>query len=120
MTGGFEQFVILFIIDSFVIYYFGGIGMRINKIAQDGGFMSGFVKGDVVRLKSGGPMMTVTGINYDNDCICSWFFDNKESSAVYPPEALHSKAQVEQLDEAESAKRKALYATLGGDASGRY
>ncbi|WP_421608511.1 DUF2158 domain-containing protein [Aeromonas allosaccharophila] len=32
--------------------------------------MSRFVVGDIVRLKSGGPMMTVTGRNYDGHCVC--------------------------------------------------
>ena len=59
--------------------------------------MSEFRAGDVVRLKSRGPMMTVTGINYQGYCICAWFVGNEEFSAIYPPVALYSEQQVNQM-----------------------
>lgn len=30
-------------------------------------------KGDIVTLKSGGPEMTVNGVDYEGDWICVWF-----------------------------------------------
>jgi uncharacterized protein YodC (DUF2158 family) len=52
--------------------------------------MAGFQKGDVVVLKSGGPMMTVNGIgNYvenggpENGVGCIWFDGNKQSGSVF-------------------------------------
>ncbi|MBS4637184.1 YodC family protein [Aeromonas caviae] len=61
--------------------------------------MSSYNVGDIVRLKSGGPMMTVTGRNFENNCICAWFDNTKEFSAVYPDAALFSKAEVKAEDE---------------------
>lgn len=37
--------------------------------------MSGFAIGDVVRLKSGGPAMTVTHIGERGGISCTWFPD---------------------------------------------
>ncbi|WP_421227574.1 YodC family protein [Aeromonas enteropelogenes] len=54
--------------------------------------------GEVVRLKSGGPLMTVTAQTYDGNWECRWFVDGKESSAVFPSEALHSKAEADAID----------------------
>ena len=50
-----------------------------------------FNVGDVVRLKSGGPMMTITGTLYGN-YVCTWFV---ESSANLPAESLYSKAEID-------------------------
>ncbi|MFM5029914.1 YodC family protein [Aeromonas rivipollensis] len=66
--------------------------------------MSNFNVGAIVRLKSGGPMMTVTGRNYDSNCICVWFDSMKEYSGVYPDEALYSEAEVKA--QAEQARRE--------------
>ena len=48
--------------------------------------------GDTVVLNSGGPVMTVTGLNAgysDHDIVCSWFLENGErKSDVFPPESL--------------------------------
>ncbi len=46
--------------------------------------------GQIVKLKSGGPVMTITIIFSDNQsCTCSWF-DNKQmiQSALLPIESL--------------------------------
>ncbi|WP_323892234.1 YodC family protein [Aeromonas veronii] len=53
-----------------------------------------FNVGDVVRLKSGGPMMTITGTLYGN-YVCTWFVDGKESSTNLPAESLYSKAEID-------------------------
>ncbi|MGU5813783.1 YodC family protein [Aeromonas hydrophila] len=60
--------------------------------------MANVMVGDVVRLKSGGPFMTVTAQMHDGDWECRWFVEGKESSAVLPPEALHSKAEADAID----------------------
>jgi uncharacterized protein YodC (DUF2158 family) len=49
--------------------------------------------GDVVKLKSGGPKMTVTRLltkNGEPTCVCEWFEDetNKNAAAAFPVEAL--------------------------------
>ncbi|HHQ4731226.1 YodC family protein [Aeromonas veronii] len=66
--------------------------------------MSNYSVGDVVRLKSGGPMMTVTGRNYDNNCVCAWFDQMKEFSAIYPDAALYSEAQVQAQVQAQAER----------------
>jgi uncharacterized protein YodC (DUF2158 family) len=52
-----------------------------------------FKIGDVVQLKSGGPIMTVTGFGKDNNANervnCTWFDDkDNEKNGAYPAEAL--------------------------------
>jgi uncharacterized protein YodC (DUF2158 family) len=47
-----------------------------------------FKTGDVVRLKSGGPPMTVTGMSQTGSVICQWFWNNKMESGSFPPDAL--------------------------------
>jgi uncharacterized protein YodC (DUF2158 family) len=51
-----------------------------------------FNLGDVVKLKSGGPPMTVTAMGRDAhgnpEVTCSWFNAVKPRSAAWPPEAL--------------------------------
>ncbi|KIQ80514.1 YodC family protein [Aeromonas jandaei] len=80
--------------------------------------MSRFVVGDIVRLKSGGPMMTVTGRNYDGHCVCAWFTDNKETQTVYPDDALYSKDEVNEQVAAEKERAKAKMAELGRKMNG--
>lgn len=53
--------------------------------------------GDVVRLKSGGPMMTITGEYYGNHA-CTWFVDGKEVNGNFPEVSLYSKAEAEAED----------------------
>ncbi|QFU22787.1 YodC family protein [Shewanella eurypsychrophilus] len=43
--------------------------------------------GDIVRLKSGGPAMTVATTGGEN-ILCSWFMNNKLEEAVFAPQAL--------------------------------
>jgi uncharacterized protein YodC (DUF2158 family) len=52
-----------------------------------------FKIGDVVKLKSGGPHMTITGTSVGPDrptlFSCSWFDkDNREQNGSYPADAL--------------------------------
>lgn len=47
--------------------------------------------GDIVRLKSGGPSMTVTAVgdNYGTLTVwCSWFISGKESTGTFPVDAV--------------------------------
>lgn len=47
--------------------------------------------GDVVRLKSGGPLMTVTDLTHFNGvttATCTWFVDNKPEIGHFPFSAL--------------------------------
>lgn len=53
------------------------------------GSKGGFKSGDIVRLKSGGPDMTVTGLSYGEDeLICKWFGGKKLENGQFPPESL--------------------------------
>ena len=57
--------------------------------------MDQFTKGSVVRLKSGGPYMTVHAIN-NEDYECQWFDkDGKLISNIFPEETLISKEEIE-------------------------
>jgi uncharacterized protein YodC (DUF2158 family) len=50
---------------------------------------SQFKVGDVVRLKSGGPAMTVSFKNVDGDWVCVWFDkDGKKQASSFTPECL--------------------------------
>lgn len=50
--------------------------------------------GDVVRLKSGSPAMTVThtGTAQEPRCNCSWFAGNEAMSGRFPADALRLEA----------------------------
>ena len=54
-----------------------------------------FKIGDIVELKSGGPIMTVTdvGPDYGSGTVlvwCIWFVANKQEKGSFPPAALKS------------------------------
>ncbi len=52
-----------------------------------------FKVGDLVKLKSGGPMMTVTRVDsfgIRTIVRCTWFADSKKEQGEFPPEALVS------------------------------
>ncbi|HFQ4989878.1 TPA: YodC family protein [Vibrio vulnificus] len=43
--------------------------------------------GDIVVLKSGGPVMTVTGRDFADELICTWFDSKQELKSGTFPEA---------------------------------
>lgn len=52
-----------------------------------------FKVGDIVRLKSGGPSMTVKGyrmslINKEEEMICQWFSGDKLQTGVFNPDSV--------------------------------
>jgi len=47
-----------------------------------------FRKGDLVRLKSGGPKMTVAEIRDDYKVVCDYFVGNERKSEVFDPKVL--------------------------------
>ena len=50
-----------------------------------------FQVGDVVRLKSGGPLMTVQQATYADNIVCTWFGENnKRMSEGFHPRTLQS------------------------------
>ena len=40
--------------------------------------------GDTVRLKSGGPLMTVSSLLESNEIMCTWFNGDELKSAAFP------------------------------------
>ena len=52
-----------------------------------------FKAGDTVRLKSGGPLMTVNHISRDGEVWCEWFDDsNAPQKHYFRPEMLEQEA----------------------------
>lgn len=49
--------------------------------------MATFKIGDVVRLKSGGPPMTVTRLDADDIVRCAWFPDDQDTKNTFFPSA---------------------------------
>lgn len=49
---------------------------------------SSFQIGDVVRLKSGGPDMTVTYLGTDGQIQCEWYEGGQFAHHAFPPAAL--------------------------------
>lgn len=47
-----------------------------------------FQIGDSVRLRSGGPLMTVTGVTDGGWLICTWFKERHVETSSFPPPAL--------------------------------
>ena len=71
--------------------------------------MEKFAKGTVVRLKSGGPYMTVHGINNEN-YECRWFDkEGKLISDIFSEETLVSKKE---LDEKGNEQIREFYKTF--------
>jgi uncharacterized protein YodC (DUF2158 family) len=50
-----------------------------------GNAASTYKPGDIVKLKSGGPNMTVTHIHADGDLVCQWFAGSKLSRGAFNP-----------------------------------
>jgi uncharacterized protein YodC (DUF2158 family) len=54
-----------------------------------------FGVGDVVRLKSGGPAMTIDSFDEDGDAVCVWFdSDMKHQSRVFTIGTLEKSAKM--------------------------
>ena len=63
-----------------------------------------FKVGDVVKLRSGGPLMTVTGTSVGNDrptlFTCSWFDkDNREQTSSFPAESIMDPSTVKKVNQ---------------------
>ena len=59
--------------------------------------MEEFKEGDLVRLKSGGPTMTVkTKGGFEDDLICQWFSGSKLQNGYFIPSSL---IKAEETDE---------------------
>jgi uncharacterized protein YodC (DUF2158 family) len=52
--------------------------------------MSEHAPGTVVRLKSGGPKMTVEGTDEEGELTCVWFVGNKTKRDSFPDAALEA------------------------------
>lgn len=50
--------------------------------------MKKFSEGDVVKLKSGGPTMTVQGHDTRGYAICKWFNDREPTTETFSEESL--------------------------------
>jgi uncharacterized protein YodC (DUF2158 family) len=65
-----------------------------------------FKVGDIVRLKSGGPSMTVDGYNdYDGDVVCKWFAGDKLQYGTFNPDAVELDIESSSLDELITSKK---------------
>lgn len=49
-----------------------------------------FKVGDTVRLKSGGPLMTIEFFSEDGDAFCVWFSKDEDKRNGFPPQTLKS------------------------------
>lgn len=49
---------------------------------------SKYKTGDIVRLKSGGPGMTVESVHQDGRIFCHWFSGNKLEAGSFEPDAI--------------------------------
>lgn len=75
-----------------------------STVLRFGGCMKECRIGDVVRLKSGGPMMTVNGY-VNGKPLCCWFVQGQVVSAGFSPDALFSEGEVKAQ---ESAKQPSV------------
>ena len=61
--------------------------------------MDNFQEGDVVRLKSGGPGMTIKQIRDNGELFCQWFDGNNVKDDYFNPSSLEKDEETdEQLD----------------------
>ena len=47
-----------------------------------------FRVGNIVKLKSGGPAMTITNVYGDGELGCVWFVGTEQKGGTFPPDAL--------------------------------
>lgn len=60
--------------------------------------MSELKVGDLVKLKSSGPTMTIQSIG-NNNAHCAWFVGDENKSAVFSLESLEKKLSIAELGE---------------------
>lgn len=68
----------------------------INITLEKEGSMKDFNVGDIVKVKSGGPKMTVDQITHKGEVSCTWFSGSKMQTGYFHPETLQ---KVEEVDE---------------------
>jgi uncharacterized protein YodC (DUF2158 family) len=56
-----------------------------------------FKPGDTVRLKSGGPLMTIQEIDEKGFATCDWFTKGKREQGVFPTTSLQKRKQGDDL-----------------------
>jgi uncharacterized protein YodC (DUF2158 family) len=57
-------------------------------MGRESGVSKEIEKGDVVRLKSGGPCMTVMYFDIRGQAVCQWFVGEEAKSGVFAKESL--------------------------------
>lgn len=58
--------------------------------------MAAFKEGDLVKLKSGGPDMTIMSLGHTGSYLCVWFSDSKRNEGYFGEESI---VKVEESDE---------------------
>jgi uncharacterized protein YodC (DUF2158 family) len=61
--------------------------------------------GDIVRLKSGGPSLTVHAIHPDGNIACHWFAGNKLEYGVFTPDSIGLEDELDPLKKLGKAGR---------------
>jgi uncharacterized protein YodC (DUF2158 family) len=59
-----------------------------------------FKPGDLVRLRSGGPVMTLQQVSYDGESVyCQWFVNGKLHTGQFPPSSLKRASEDDVVDD---------------------